>query len=251
MEELMKKIMVAVVLLVASLSLFAGNPKEVIVGFLDQDGTEFTAGEVAGLTFKTWLEQGTGAAIVAGQIFNQVSPGNSVLHYGDIRGSAWVNMQNFTNWGVGNILYILMKDENDGLKAYFEKLHTWNIDDGSVAPTERGFEDYFGFGGFPQLINDPSSIEESMLPTETKLYQNYPNPFNPTTAIKFDLATAGNVRLNVYNYNGQLLQSLVNGTMNAGVHSVNFDASSLSAGVYYYTLEAGNSIMSNKMILVK
>jgi len=101
------------------------------------------------------------------------------------------------------------------------------------------------------MIDSPSSIEGSNVPVTTALYQNYPNPFNPTTAIRFDLAAAGNVKLNVYNYNGQLLQSLVNGTMNAGVHSVNFDASSLSAGVYYYTLEAGNSIMSNKMILVK
>jgi len=89
------------------------------------------------------------------------------------------------------------------------------------------------------------------LPTETKLYQNYPNPFNPTTAIKFDLATAGNVRLNVYNYNGQLVRSLVDGQMDAGYHSVNFDASSLSAGVYYYTMETAEKAMTQKMVLVK
>jgi flagellar hook assembly protein FlgD len=90
-----------------------------------------------------------------------------------------------------------------------------------------------------------------MVPAETKLHQNYPNPFNPTTTIKFDLNSDSVVKLNVYNYNGQLVRSLVDGSMNAGLHTVEFDASDLCAGVYYYTMEAGNSLMANKMVLVK
>ncbi|MBN2788902.1 MAG: T9SS type A sorting domain-containing protein, partial [Candidatus Delongbacteria bacterium] len=97
---------------------------------------------------------------------------------------------------------------------------------------------------------DVSSIDGNM-PLETKLEQNYPNPFNPTTAINFSLATAGNVQMNVYNFSGQLVNSLVDGQMSAGYHTVNFDASNLSAGVYYYTLEADNKVMTNKMVLVK
>nr|MDA3884103.1 T9SS type A sorting domain-containing protein [Candidatus Delongbacteria bacterium] len=95
-----------------------------------------------------------------------------------------------------------------------------------------------------------SSIDGNM-PLETSLEQNYPNPFNPTTTINFSIAEAGNVSLNVYNFSGQLISSMVNGTMSAGYHTVNFDASNLSAGVYYYTLGANNMTMSHKMILVK
>ncbi|NOR45095.1 MAG: T9SS type A sorting domain-containing protein, partial [Candidatus Delongbacteria bacterium] len=99
-------------------------------------------------------------------------------------------------------------------------------------------------------IDHESSIDGNM-PLETSLEQNYPNPFNPTTTINFSIVEAGNVAMNVYNFSGQLVSSLVNGTMSAGFHTVNFDASNLSAGVYYYTLEADNMTMSNKMILVK
>ncbi|MBN2857846.1 MAG: T9SS type A sorting domain-containing protein, partial [Candidatus Delongbacteria bacterium] len=114
-----------------------------------------------------------------------------------------------------------------------------------------GYEDYTGINGLPVQLSTPSSIEGNNVPAETKLHQNYPNPFNPNTTIKFDLASNSNVRLSVYNYNGQMVQSLVDGQMNAGVHTVNFDASNLCAGVYFYALEANNSVFTNKMILVK
>ena len=246
----MKKFLL-VMMVFAAVVLYASNPKQVFVGFLDQDGTEFTAGETANLTFKAWLEQGTGAiVIVDGETLQEFTSGCYTIHYGDIRGTVSIDMQNFTAWGLDNVLQVLAKDENDGLKAFYEIQHTWTIDDASVSPTERGFEDYFGFGGLPQIITNPSSIDE-MVPVETKLHQNYPNPFNPTTTIKFDIASNSNVKLSVYNYNGQLVRSLVNGQMDAGYHSVNFDASNLSAGVYYYTMETANKTMTQKMVLVK
>jgi hypothetical protein len=102
----------------------------------------------------------------------------------------------------------------------------------------------------PWSVNAPSSIEDNV-PAETKLNQNYPNPFNPTTTISFELSSTENVKLNVYNFNGQLVKSLVDGTTNAGYHTVNFDASSLSAGVYYYTMETAGMTKTQKMILVK
>jgi hypothetical protein len=83
------------------------------------------------------------------------------------------------------------------------------------------------------------------------LEQNYPNPFNPGTDIKFTLAKAGNVSLKVYDILGREVANLVNGTIEAGAHTVNFNASNLSSGVYLYTIKADNFSMTKKMMLMK
>lgn len=87
--------------------------------------------------------------------------------------------------------------------------------------------------------------------TDFALYQNYPNPFNPVTNIAFDLTEAANVTLTVFNVNGQAVATLVNGNMNAGSHTVNFDGANLSSGVYLYRLSAGANTATMKMVLMK
>ncbi len=85
-----------------------------------------------------------------------------------------------------------------------------------------------------------------------ELGQNYPNPFNPSTKISFTLPENGVIDLNVYNVLGQKVASLVSGeSMTAGNHSVSFNASNLSSGVYFYSLKAGNNVITKKMMLVK
>lgn len=88
-------------------------------------------------------------------------------------------------------------------------------------------------------------------PSDTVLYQNYPNPFNPTTQIRFALSKAADVKLSVYNLNGQLISEAVKGTMPAGFNTVEFDGSKLNSGIYYYTLEADGTKHSLKMLLIK
>lgn len=83
------------------------------------------------------------------------------------------------------------------------------------------------------------------------LYQNYPNPFNPSTEIAFDLVEQSRVTLSVYDITGRLVATLANGQMSAGRHNVSFDGSSLSAGVYFYKLEAGTNTAVRKLMLVK
>ena len=83
-----------------------------------------------------------------------------------------------------------------------------------------------------------SIISINLLPVKFKLSQNYPNPFNPTTTINFALPVKSNVTLSVYNSLGQKVTDLVNRELTAGNHSVNFNASRLSSGVYIYRLEA-------------
>ncbi len=89
------------------------------------------------------------------------------------------------------------------------------------------------------------------LPTQFSLQQNYPNPFNPSTTISYQIPQSGLVTLKVFNVVGQEVASLVNGVKDAGSYDVQFDASSLSSGVYFYTLRAGNFVQTNKMTLLK
>lgn len=84
-----------------------------------------------------------------------------------------------------------------------------------------------------------------------KLDQNYPNPFNPSTAITFSVPEAGNVSLKIYDMLGREVATLINGSMNAGSHTVSFNAENLSSGMYLYTLNAGNFTSSKKMMLLK
>ena len=97
---------------------------------------------------------------------------------------------------------------------------------------------------------------EILAPAEFNLAQNYPNPFNPATAINFSLAADSKVSLKIFDVIGQEVAQLVNGQLAAGQHNVNFDASSLNSGVYFYKIEAngvdGTSYSSvKKMILTK
>jgi len=92
---------------------------------------------------------------------------------------------------------------------------------------------------------------ESLLPTQYSLSQNYPNPFNPTTTIKFALPKAGNVSLVVYDILGRKVAELIHSDMNAGYHTVLFNASNFASGVYFYRLQAGSFVSVKKLMLLK
>lgn len=94
-------------------------------------------------------------------------------------------------------------------------------------------------------------VKNEQLPEGYSLEQNYPNPFNPSTKINYKIATASNVKLNIYNILGQKVATLVNQFMNAGAYSVDFNASHLASGVYIYKLEAGDFSVNKKMMLLK
>ncbi|MCF8306966.1 MAG: T9SS type A sorting domain-containing protein [Ignavibacteriales bacterium] len=96
-----------------------------------------------------------------------------------------------------------------------------------------------------------SVIENSPLVESFELSQNYPNPFNPVTNIKFNLNKSAHTSLKVFDMLGEVVAELVNGTMGAGTHSVRFDASSLTSGVYFYHLTSGGESISKKMMLIK
>lgn len=89
------------------------------------------------------------------------------------------------------------------------------------------------------------------LPTSFKLEQNYPNPFNPTTNIAFNIPTASQVTLEVYNMLGQRVATLLNRQLSAGSHMVPFSAANLGSGIYIYRLTAGNFVDTRRMTLIK
>lgn len=92
---------------------------------------------------------------------------------------------------------------------------------------------------------------QNNLPAFYTLEQNYPNPFNPSTIISFSLPKAGDVQLSVFDAIGRKVATLADGYQTAGQHNIEFNASSLASGVYFYTLTAGDFTATKKMLLVK
>jgi len=88
-------------------------------------------------------------------------------------------------------------------------------------------------------------------PVEFNLSQNYPNPFNPVTKIDFSLPTSSMVTMTVYDILGNEVSTLVNEAKSAGLHTVTFNGSDLNSGIYFYKLQYGAEILTNKMMLVK
>jgi len=104
----------------------------------------------------------------------------------------------------------------------------------------------FGEATFPIAPANRPAIPETW-----GLHQNYPNPFNASTVIYFDLPQAGHVVLDVYNILGQRVGTLTDQYMEAGSHSVTWNADGISSGVYFYRLQADDFVSTRKMTLLK
>ncbi|MBM4157676.1 MAG: T9SS type A sorting domain-containing protein [Ignavibacteria bacterium] len=107
--------------------------------------------------------------------------------------------------------------------------------------------DYNGNYEYHYLQNEV----EIGVPGKFNLSQNYPNPFNPVTKINFEIPKDVYVTLKVYDISGREVKSLVNDIRTAGYHTVEFNASNLSSGIYFYTLKAGEFSKTLKMTLIK
>ncbi len=112
-----------------------------------------------------------------------------------------------------------------------------------------------------QMLDGINSNDENIareLPTEYELMQNYPNPFNPTTKIKFSIpsvekghAPSLQTKLIIYDILGREVALLLNKQMSPGTYEINFDASNLPSGIYFYRLNSGNFSGTKKMILLR
>ncbi|MBT8387737.1 MAG: T9SS type A sorting domain-containing protein, partial [Ignavibacteria bacterium] len=106
--------------------------------------------------------------------------------------------------------------------------------------------DFNGSYSFSEVIR-----VSNLVPAEYNLEQNYPNPFNPSTEIKFSIPQTTKVSLKVFDVMGREVTALIDEQLEAGKHSLVFNAANLSSGVYYYTIITENFIQTKKMILLK
>ena len=100
------------------------------------------------------------------------------------------------------------------------------------------------------------TIDEDVLPEDFALHQNYPNPFNPTTQIQYDLPEDQFVNIAIYDVMGRNIRTLMNVNQTAGYHSIHWDAKNdmgegVAAGMYIYTIQAGEFRATKKMVLLK
>jgi hypothetical protein len=89
------------------------------------------------------------------------------------------------------------------------------------------------------------------VPGEFNLSQNFPNPFNPITSIQYSISSKQFVKLKIYDLLGREIAILVNDEKPAGTYKVEFDASQLSSGIYFYKLQSGSFVETKKMILLR
>ena len=221
---------------------------------------------------------------VGGPMFNGValSPNGAnamALGFGDQDAPLPVSLAAFTSSVSGRDVKLSWKTESETNNAGFEVersesgLNQW-VKAGYVSgkgtistPTSYAFEDKKLNSGkynyrLKQIDNNGnfeyhslSNVVEVGLPTKYDLSQNYPNPFNPTTKIDFSLPLDSKVSIKLYDISGREVKTLVNDSRTAGYYTVQFNASDLSSGTYFYRIMTKSSgadyIMTKKMMLIK
>ena len=129
----------------------------------------------------------------------------------------------------------------DGLYVSKTGESTWDIFPGTY---------FIGQDSIKGIITNQVAVDEAA-PAAFAVAQNSPNPFNPSTTISFTIAEAGNVTIDVFNVAGQKVETLANEFMAAGSHAVTWDASQVSAGLYFYRVKSGDYSKTMKMTLLK
>ena len=133
-------------------------------------------------------------------------------------------------------------------------LSQWNID----YVIEASDEEYTVISQVGEFVlnNTLLSADSEIIPVVFALHQNYPNPFNPVTSLRYDLPEDGLVNITIYDMMGRVVNTLINDSQNAGYKSIQWNATNdrnepVSAGLYIYTIQAGEFRKTKKMVLLK
>ncbi|HSW53997.1 MAG TPA: T9SS type A sorting domain-containing protein [Ignavibacteriaceae bacterium] len=154
-----------------------------------------------------------------------------------------VNTPNSINYTISYLLdSTLMKNDY----SFYYKIYA--VDKG-IVPEHSTKPD----SGYYELVYDPNvSVEiANNKIIDYQLMQNYPNPFNPTTVIDYSIKEEGNVELVIYDVLGKVVEKLVDERKIPGNYSLQFDASNLSSGLYFYSLRVNDFVNTKKMLLIK
>jgi len=178
-----------------------------------------------------------------------------------VANEGWIWTNNYTNGEAGFYLYtgpftIAPNDSQWMMIALTPALGQNNLE--SISLMRQKIEllrslnyDSLAFGSTPLFVTSAEGEDGIGLPNIYELSQNYPNPFNPTTKIKFTISDLRFTMLKVYDVLGNEIATLVNEEKSAGEYEVEFNASTLPSGVYFYQLRAGSFVQTKKMLLVK
>ena len=203
------------------------HDKEIFLGILGGTGVPFIS-----LSDGTgYFETAYGTTNVCDGLFHTVRgvrEGNQLMIYvdGDIKEtvSASINPDNTNPVNIGRSSYA---GGNGHFNGIISNISLWNI---NITPVETG-------------------LNYSL--TEYELFDNYPNPFNPSTTIKFEIPELSFVTLKVYDILGGEISTLINEEKSSGSYEVEFDASDLPSGIYFYKLQTENFAETKKMTLLK
>ncbi len=218
--------------------------------------------------------QGSPSLGGSGINFNAPNPMNVICTRNKIRGNLWgITIQGGAKPNLGNIgnsdttdiglnqlywntnsgqIFDLYNNTKDSIKAENNYWGTTNLDSVEAHIFHKpdldtlGLVDYLPIRTVTSVGSNPVSLIN-----EFKLYNAYPNPFNPTTNISFEVGRKMNVAVNIYDLTGKLVQTLFNGVRETGRYEIQFNASMLSSGVYFYRIEADGFTDTKKLILLK
>ena len=180
------------------------------------------------------------------------------------------NLVNMPAVGVNSLVHlVLLSTSSEAIPIFDDNTSTsWiggfrinKVDEGNfifIAGRPYRFDNVASFANYDFIIdnwmNDPATgvdNEDFDIPQAFSLLQNYPNPFNPSTYISYNIPNSSLVTLKIYDILGKEIATLVNESKQAGSYNVQFDASNISSGVYFYSIQAGDFFESRKMILMK
>ncbi|RLC53088.1 MAG: hypothetical protein DRI23_01320 [Candidatus Cloacimonadota bacterium] len=155
--------------------------------------------------------------------------------------------------------YVYTGDKVEDLGNGWGRLHLMFLDDNSYGSTINGHGENLGGTMMYSAIDidfGNNSAPNNEIPLMAGLDQNYPNPFNPNTTIEYSLKSTGHVSIEIFNIKGQKVKTLINRELNAGEHSIDWNGTddtdtSVSSGIYFYKLSAGDYTSARKMILLK
>ncbi len=163
---------------------------------------------------------------------------------------------------INNLGFEVERRVKDQTTGNWKKIGFVEGNGNSNSTKNYGFKDKNPSGGkrflyrLKQIDNDGTfsysdEVEVELLPDKFELYQNYPNPFNPSTNIKFSIPYKSILRLDIFNIIGEHVATLLEKEMEAGFHSIPFNAANLPSGTYIYRIQAEGFSQTKKMLLIK